>query len=118
MGRDAEGLGSLLELGEGPVAFVAKAGDPAAPAGPATRTSERITNSYEVDELGGLIAEFFAEALGTKVDNQKTTESMTAEYCTTSRKVTGWQKALRGVEDGVTDFAWCRALVLVEWLRK
>ena len=47
------------------------------------------------------------------MDEKKTVESMTAEYCSTSRKVTGWNKALRGAEDGVTDFAWCRALVLV-----
>eukprot|EP01048_Picozoa_sp_COSAG05_P000511 COSAG05_NODE_14_length_36349_cov_27.641655_5_plen_186_part_00 len=117
MGRDAlegDGLKGLLAVNEERVDSVAEAGDRAGAAGPSTRTSsERATNSDEVDELDKLIAEFFAEALGAKVDNQKTSESMTPGYCSTSRKVTGWQKALRGKEAGVTDFAWCRALVLV-----
>ena len=107
MGRDAlegDGLGGLLAVSQERVDpdSVAEAGGPAAPARPATRTSsERATNSDEVDELDKLIAEFFAEALGAKVDNQKTSESMTPGYCSTSRKVTGWQKALRGKEAGV-----------------
>ena len=117
MGRDGlegDGLKGLLAVNEERVAAGAEAGGRAGAAGPSTRTADpRATNSDEVDEPGGLIAEFFAEALGTKVDNQKTSESKTAVYCSISRKVTGWQKALRGVEDGVTDFAWCRALVLV-----
>ena len=100
MGRDAlegDGLKGLLAVNEERVDSVAEAGGPVALAGPATRTSsERATNSGEADELGKLIAEFFAEALGTKVDNQKISESMAVEYCSTSRKVTGWQKALRG----------------------
>ena len=112
-GPDGEGL-ALLAVGADAVAAVDEAGGPAAPTGPTTRTADpRATNSDEVDELEGLIGEFFSSALGAKVDEKKTVESMTAEYCSTSRKVTGWNKALRGVEDGVTDFAWCRALVLV-----
>ena len=112
-GPDGEGL-ELLAVEADAVAAVDEAGGPAAPTGPTTRTADpRATNSDEVDELGGLIGEFFSSALGAKVDEKKTYESMTAEYCSTSRKVTGWNKALRGVEDGVTDFAWCRALVLV-----
>ena len=91
MGRDAlegDGLKGLLAVNEERVDSVAEAGDRAGAAGPSTRTSsERATNSDEVDELDKLIAEFFAEALGTKVDNQKTSESMTAEYSSTSRKV-------------------------------
>ena len=46
------------------------------------------------------------------MDNQKTSESMTMEYCTISRKVSGWKKALWGVDE-VKDIAWCHALVLV-----
>ena len=112
-GPDGEGL-ELLAVEADAVAAVDEAGGPAAPTGPTTRTADpRATNSDEVDELEGLIGEFFSSALGAKVDEKKTYESMTAEYCSTSRKVTGWNKALRGVEDGVTDFAWCRALVLV-----
>ena len=112
-GPDGEGL-ELLAVEADAVAAVDEAGGPAAPTGPTTRTADpRATNSDEVDELDGLIGEFFSSALGAKVDEKKTYESMTAEYCSTSRKVTGWNKALRGVEDGVTDFAWCRALVLV-----
>ena len=91
MGRDAlegDGLKGLLAVNEERVDSVAEAGDRAGAAGPSTRTSsERATNSDEVDELDKLIAEFFAEALGAKVDNQKTSESMTAEYSSTSRKV-------------------------------
>ena len=112
-GPDGEGL-ELLAVEADAVAAVDEAGGPAAPTGPTTRTADpRATNSDEVDELDGLIGEFFSSALGAKVDEKKTYESMTAEYCSTSRKVTGWNKALRGAEDGVTDFAWCRALVLV-----
>ena len=84
MGRDAlegDGLKGLLAVNEERVDSVAEAGGRAGAAGPSTRTSsERATNSDEVDELDKLIAEFFAEALGTKVDNQKTSESMAAEY--------------------------------------
>ena len=116
MGRDGlegDGLKGLLAVNEERVAAGAEAGGRAGAAGPSTRTADpRATNSDEVDEPGGLIAEFFAEALGTKVDNQKTSESKTAVYCSISRKVTGWQKALRGVDE-VKDIAWCRALVLV-----
>ena len=91
-GPDGEGL-ELLAVGAGAVVAVDEAGGPAAPTGPATRTSDpRATNSDEVDEPGGLIAEFFSSALGAKVDAQKTSESTTAEYCSTSRKVTGWNK--------------------------
>ena len=83
MGRDGlegDGLGGLLAVSQERVDpdSVAEAGDRAGAAGPSTRTSsERATNSDEVDELDKLIAEFFAEALGAKVDNQKTSESMT-----------------------------------------
>ena len=89
------------------VGAVPPAAPPAAP--PSTRNSARGTNSAELDKL---IAGFFAEALGTKVDDQATDESKTMKYSTLSRKVTGWQKALRRVDE-VKDFAWCRALVLV-----
>ena len=111
-GPDGEGL-ALLAVEADAVAAVDEAGGPAAPTGPTTRTADpRATNSDEVDELERLIGEFFSSALGARVDEKKTTEAMSA-YCSTSRKVTGWNKALRGAEDGVTDFAWCRALVLV-----
>ena len=111
-GPDGEGL-ELLAVEADAVAAVDEAGGPAAPTGPTTRTADpRATNSDEVDELERLIGEFFSSALGARVDEKKTTEAMSA-YCSTSRKVTGWNKALRGAEDGVTDFAWCRALVLV-----
>ena len=76
-GPDGEGL-ELLAVGADAVAAVDEAGGPAAPTGPTTRTADpRATNSDEVDELEGLIGEFFSSALGAKVDEKKTVESMT-----------------------------------------
>ena len=94
LAEDASKVAAELQA-DAPAVSAVEADAPAVPPGSATRTSGRITGPTEVDEL---LAEFFAEALG---NNKKTNASMTMEYYTTSRKLSGrgWKNALRGAEE-------------------